>query len=152
VRTAFGANIGYNTTAGGQRLMGLANDEVGLTASLTFNFATPINFFGAYITGVERSCATYTASWGAASFVLPNSGNPTACSVGAAGIQWFGFRSTSSVTSVTFAEVRVAGFRDVIGIDDVIYGVVVPEPSTYVLLASGLAALAGVARRRQRRT
>jgi hypothetical protein len=151
VRTGNTVNLGYNTTVAGNRFMGLSPNGLGNTGSLTFNFATAINFFGGYFTGVERpSCGVITATWGAASFGLVNTGSATDCSA-TAGIQWFGFRSNNSFTSVTFTEVSAANLRDIIGIDDVIYGtVVIPEPSTYALLATGLAAMAVVGRRRRR--
>jgi hypothetical protein len=149
VRTGNTVNLGYNTTTAGSRFMGLSPASLGGTGALTFNFATAINFFGAYITGVERpSCGVVTATWGAASFGLVNTGSATDCSA-TAGIQWFGFRSNNSFTSVTFTEVSAAGLRDIIGLDDIIYGVV-PEPSTYALMATGLVAMGIVSRRRRR--
>jgi hypothetical protein len=150
VRTGNTTNLGYNTTAGGNRFMGASPASFGGTGSLTFNFSTAINFFGAFVTGVERpSCGAITATWGAASFALPNSGDPNACSA-TAGIQWFGFRSNNLFTSVTFTEVASPGLRDIVGVDDVIYGVLVPEPSSYLLMATGLAMVGLVAKRRRR--
>lgn len=144
------SQLGFNTTAGGSQFLSQGPD--GPTGSLTLTFSTAINFFGAYLSGVEGACGTTTAVWGVTSFVLPSSGGAS-CS-GSGGLQWFGFVApvSASFTSITFNQVR-PGTRDIIGLDDMIYGArvsAIPEPGTYAMLGLGLVAVAVTARRRRR--
>ncbi|MEP6778368.1 MAG: PEP-CTERM sorting domain-containing protein [Gemmatimonadaceae bacterium] len=146
--------FGYNTTPGGSKFLRFAATS-GLSGTMTLNFATAINFFGGYFTGVENVCAATTASWGTASAVLKNSNAATTCH-GTGGIQWFGFVAPASAAfnSITFNQVPGEGPSDYWGLDDFIYGsravTVSPEPSTYALMLGALSALAVAARRRRR--
>ncbi len=151
IRNSSSAFFGYNTTAGGSQFLGQSPNAFGATGTLTLNFATAINFFGGYFTGVGGTSAPTTAIWGAASFAFPNSDAD-----GTGGIQWFGFvaPASASFTSVNFTNVSTANVRDIWGMDDIIYGsrsdtVTTPEPGTYVLMFAGLGALALAARRRR---
>ncbi|MEP6766895.1 MAG: PEP-CTERM sorting domain-containing protein, partial [Gemmatimonadaceae bacterium] len=145
--------FGYNTTPGGSKFLRFAATP-GLSGTMTLNFATAINFFGGYFTGVENVCGVTTATWGATSAVLKNSNGGATCN-GTAGIQWFGFVAPASAAfnSVTFNQVPGAGPSDFWGLDDFIYGsravTVSPEPSTYLLMLGALSVL-GVAARRRR--
>lgn len=151
---SFNGEVGFNTTAGGTNFLGISsgfNSQGTGTGTLTLTFSSAINFFGGYVTGRQTSCGSITATWGANSFLLPNSGDASCGSN--SGVQWFGFVSNTAVNTVTFTDVALGDFRDVAGIDDIIYGTTtttVPEPSTYVLLGAGLAVLGVVSRRKNR--
>ena len=136
--------IGYNTTAGGARFFRLSPD-FGSTATLTIDFGATRTGFGVYITGIQQGFGLTTATWGANSFLLPD----TQGAPGEAGVQFFGFVDAGGVTSVTFTTVANPGVgRDIMGFDDLQVSAV-PEPGTVALTLTGLAALAGVARRRR---
>ena len=108
----------------------------------TFTFASGINAFGAYFTGVQLASSKITFSDGSnQSLGIPgNFAN--------GGVAFVGFTDFSkSITSVT---VDVSG--DIAALDDVRYAKVtaaVPEPETYALMLGGLCAMVWVARRRR---
>jgi hypothetical protein len=133
----FGANGSWDSAVG--PIIGL-NDSTaidGSTDTMTIAFTTPVTEFGDYFNYV------------------PNSGNPTPISVydtvgnligtydltfatsGAVDSgEWLDFSSTTPIGSVTLTDNYVA------------ISAPTPEPSSFVLLGSGLLAAAGVARRR----
>ena len=135
---------GYNTTAGGANFFRFS-PEFNSTATLTIDFGATSTAFGVYITGIQHGFGLTTATWGANSFLLPD----TQGAPGSAGVQFFGFVEAGGVTSVTFTTVAIPAVgRDIMGFDDLQVNAV-PEPGTVALMLTGLAALAGVARRRR---
>jgi hypothetical protein len=108
-----------------------------LGGSLVFTFTTPVQFFGAYLSGVQNFLQdTYTFSDGSAQTIdVPETG--TSNSIGE--LVFVGFTDAGkSITSVTIN----AGTNafDAIGVDDVRYqsaASAVPEPGSTTLLLTG---------------
>lgn len=128
---------GYNTTSGGSYFL-----EV--TYNTTFNFASPIEAFGAYFTGVQRADATLTYTDGTTTTVtLP------AAEISFGGTTFFGF--TDFGASIVSIDYFTGTGGDYVGVDDITYQVsqtpAVPLPATLPLLAAGFGALA-IARRK----
>lgn len=134
-RTMVGAGCGaalcgYNTTVAGSWFMDA-------TFNTTFNFASPIDTFGAYFTGVQRGDATLTYTDGSTTtLVLP------AATLGSGGTSFFGFSDLgASIASIAYF---TGTGGDFVGVDDIRYGnarAAVPEPSILILLALGLLGL-----------
>jgi hypothetical protein len=136
---------GFNTTAGGSEYI----DMIGGT--LTFTFATPTQFFGAYLSGVQNfgQTDTVTFSDGTTQTInVPNAG--TDGNNGA--LDFVGFTDAGKlITSVTInagqAGPGASGGEDEIGVDDVRYQSAplntsaVPEPGSLTLVFSGFASL-----------
>ncbi|MGD0014371.1 MAG: PEP-CTERM sorting domain-containing protein [Bryobacteraceae bacterium] len=125
---------GFNTTSGGSQWLSLYG------GSVTFTFASPINAFGAYLSGVQVDGESITFNDGAPQsigIVDPGSG-----------VQFLGFSDTSAFSSVT-----INVLNDIVAVDDVRYGSpgstgsAVPEPATFGLFGTALAGL-GFLRRR----
>jgi PEP-CTERM motif len=119
---------GYNTTAGGSNF---AEMEGG---SLTFTFATPIQFFGAFLSGVQDFVQdTMTFSDGSSQTIdVPEAG--TSSNVGE--LVFVGFTDAGKTISSVTVNAGTNGF-DAIGVDDVRYQSAassVPEPGSVVLL------------------
>lgn len=133
-----GALCGFNTTLGGQNFLSLSG------GSATFNFVTPISFFGAYFTGIQTDLVpqeTVTFSDGSSQTI----NFPTSTGGGGAFIGFTDFgKSISSVT--------INATNDIIAIDDVRYGnpsAAVPEPATWAMMFVGLGGLGVMMRRRR---
>jgi len=130
--------FGFNTTPGGSQWLSLFG------GSATFNFATPVNYFGAYLTGVQLGgeAFQFTDSGGSESVAIPNPGS---------GAEFVGFTDTNSFSSVT---INVGG--DIVGVDDVrvegpaISSSTTPEPSSLAMFAISVLTGGGFLRRRLR--
>jgi hypothetical protein len=123
------------------------------TATLTFNFATPINSFGAYIVGLGNDAPfNFRFDDATGQVTLTASG----LSDGYSEVQFLGFtdfgQSISSV-ALNLTEVpadAINSWSYALGIDDVNYSSsAVPEPTSVLLLITGGAGL--IAKRRKER-
>jgi len=128
--SAFPSLDGYNTTSGGSNFVEM------MGGNLVFTFATPVQFFGAFLSGVQDFFQdTITFSDGSSETIdVPETG--TSSSVGE--LVFVGFTDAGkSISSVTInAGTPTAGFDD-IGVDDVRYQSAassVPEPGSVILL------------------
>ncbi len=132
------ALCGDNTTPGG-RIFAYSNAA---SATLTFNFTSPITSFGAYFGGLQTaSNAIVFTSGGAQSIPL----NPAA----AGGFSFVGFSDTAaSISSVTI-DIPF----DLISVDDVMFKSVqigaVPEPTTWAMMLVGFGFTGAMIRRRK---
>lgn len=130
---------GGNTTLGGTGFWDLYEFASGSTR---FDFLAPMNYFGAFLGGTQLAGSYLRVFFDGSSedIAIPFSGS--------GGSGFVGFSSTAA-----FSRVDLVMANDYVGFDDLIFGGntnVVPEPSTYALMASGLLALGAAARRRRR--
>mgnify|MGYP002777080246 CR=1 FL=1 len=99
-------------------------------------------FFGSNILGNFQAgniAISWVTSLGSGSVTL---NNPAVAS-------FWGIVTTGTLTSVTVSAVQPTGSNLWPTVNDLRLGTVVPEPSTYALMATGLAGLAAVRRRRK---
>jgi hypothetical protein len=138
---------GFNTTPGGASFIEVQ------AGTVTFSFATPTQFFGAYFTGVQNffSGEDITFSDGTSELIsIPETG--TSGSVGA--VDFVGFTDAGkSISSITLNAGNANTGADYIGIDDVSYqsaavNSTVPEPDSIALMLTGCLGLAAGIRRR----
>jgi hypothetical protein len=117
--------------------------------TLTFTFATPTQFFGAFLTGIQTSFFqdTFTFSDGTSESInVPGVG--TTSSSGA--LDFVGFTDAGkSISSVTITASVPGSEFDAIGVDGVEYQSVAttPEPDSMLLVFSGMASLGMMYRR-----
>jgi hypothetical protein len=134
-----GSLCGFDTTPGGQYFYNL----YGGTA--TFDFTTPIDAFGMYITGLQTDVVgqeSITFSDGSTETI----DTPTSTDGGGA---FMGFTDPgASIVSVSYD-----ASNDIVSLDDVQYGDVAstsatPEPNSFLLFGTGIVGLAFLMRRR----
>ena len=143
---------GYNTTAGGSHFLSVfpAQSGLGSTEDIIFTFASPVQAFGCYFTGLENSFATETIMFkggSTQSFVLDGSQT-------GGGVTFFGFTAVSPlVTEILLHVANTSNGRDLFGMDDMQYVVraAVPEPGAIALAGSAILAGTGFLRGRKRR-
>jgi len=109
------ATLGYNTTAGGTKHVGVwPIFDIG-TCSLRFTFDTPIQAFGTYVTGLGTANGNLFVQYvygGSQSIAVQ--GDPSG------GVLYFGFvEPGAAIASVTLALEDVIDTRDIFGVDDV---------------------------------
>ena len=140
--TTFGGLYGFNTTPGGAQWLGFAG------GTATFTFTNPTEYFGFWLTGLQTFFTSgETVSYNGAdgqTLNIPINVN--------GGAQYFAFTDAGNpFTSVTINNLPTANGTDAWGIDDVSYNAgstSTPEPSTLVLLGSGVLGMAGLIRRK----
>jgi len=101
------------------------------------------NSAGAFVPGVTLNLAATTTGGGTQNFSM----------VGLSTTSFFGFLAASNWTSLTVTAVQPAGSFNWSTVNDFRVAQapvdVIPEPSTYALMATGLIGLVGIARRRR---
>jgi len=142
------STLGYNTTAGGSRFLRVVPIfDIG-TASATFDFDTPVQAFGTYVTGLGTAAgALHVVFSDGTAQDLSVAGSPSG------GVQFFGFTDEGKlISSIQLRLTGVTGSRDIFSVDDVRFvaaSEAVPEPSTLAIFAvAGLGA--GVYLRRRK--
>jgi hypothetical protein len=127
---------GFNTTPGGAQYI---EDQAG---TITFTFATPTQFFGAYLTGLQNYYAQdlITFSDGTTEVIdAPETGTGS----GTGSVDFVGFTDAGkSISSVTITSDTNGVGTDYIGIDDVEYQTsTAPEPASMGLVSGALVGL-----------
>lgn len=147
-------DLGYNTTAGGDSHLRVTPGGFGDwgSLSLTLNYASGINAWGGFFTGLETGAGGYsgflTLSYTDGStteIAIPES--PTG-----GGVTFLGFLDhTALFNGITITETSDSdGGRDVWGLDDITTANV-PEPSVLFLMSAGLFGMSLASRRRIRK-
>jgi hypothetical protein len=135
---------GDNTTAAGARFLEIPGSTLG---TLTFTFLTPINSFGAYFGGLQVSTTTLNFDDGTSQSILLAPG----ATVAAGGFGFVGFTDFGAAIS----SISIDAVNDILTVDDILYTSIrqteIPEPSSFAMLAIGLAAVVKFGRRTQGR-
>ena len=143
---------GYNTTPGGSKFLSVFPAAFrGGSEDVLFNFTSPVQAFGSYFTGLEKSFATETIEFvGGTSQTFVLDGSTTG-----GGVTFFGFTAISpSVSQIDIHLANTSAGRDLFGIDDLQYVTVsptsVPEPGTAPFLVGlSVSGIALIVRRKR---
>lgn len=130
---------GCNTTPGGSSFY-----EPYDLGTARLDFAAPINYFGAFVGGMQRPIRSYIQAFfndGGSSLIWLDGDFSNG------GTGFYGFTSSQLISRVDLFILY-----DYVGVDDMSYGTLnaVPEPSSIALVTAGMAALTFAARRRKR--
>jgi hypothetical protein len=135
------AFYGFNITLGGGQWASVDG------GTLTFNFATPITSFGAYLTGVQLADSIEVNGSSVVSVENPVPGD--------GGVAFLGFTGGAPVSQVVIN--AQPSYGDIIGVDNVQYtaldvtdtggGAPVPEPATWLIMLLGVGAIGAALRR-----
>jgi hypothetical protein len=132
---------GFNTTPGGSNYVEM------IGGSLNFTFATPTQFFGAYITGVQSVFYSDVITFSDGTSQTVNITNPDPS---AGGITFVGFTDPGKLLTSLQIYTGPQSGADYVGVDDVSYQAAVPEPGSMALcLISMVAGGVTLARRRR---
>ena len=103
---------------------------------MTFSFAAGVQFFGAFITGVQSTFFNDTLTFSDGTSQTISITNPSAM---AGGVTFLGFTDAGrSITSLTINAGTATTGADFIGVDDVTYqATAVPEPASSLLVGTG---------------
>ena len=137
--------LGYNTTLGGTKHLRMVPlSRVG-TATVVFDYAAPIQAWGAYLTGLGTADGSLFVTFDDG---MSQEFNVTGDAGG--GVQFFGFTDAGkSIVSIGLELRGVSSSRDIFGVDDVRH-VAIPEPSSLLLLCMGVFGFLTYARRRRK--
>lgn len=142
IRNTQSATNGYNITDPGEQFIRFKRDNsrIEIPGILRFDFDSPVQAFGCYITGLGDKSGDMVAIFQSdTEYFVPIEGSSTG------GALFFGFVDPGmEIYSVAFAigpEVEGEGALDIYGVDDVRYVGLVPEPASMVAVSLGLAAL-----------
>jgi len=134
-----GAVCGFNTTAGGQFFRRVSG------GSVRFSFTNPVDAFGFFVNGLQTNIVSQqTIVYVDGGSVTRTINMPSSINGGGAFIGFIDFGQL--ISSVTFNATQ-----DILGFDDLRFGrsaadpgnpmPPIPEPSTYLLMVTGLAGL-----------
>jgi hypothetical protein len=118
--------LGYNTTSGGSQFARLAFKDVTQSVKVIFSFATPIQAWGAYFTGVGSADGNTVIEFSDGTIQTQRlAGDRTG------GVSFLGFTDPSKkISTITVLQTPVNGVSgDILGIDDLRYVVAVPTPA-----------------------
>jgi hypothetical protein len=139
--------LGYNTTAGGENYLRFVPEfDVG-TATLTITFDTPVQAWGAYLTGLETDIAGDL-------YIVYDDGSVVEHAIAGTangGVQFFGFTDSGMLISqIVLEERNISSTRDIWGLDDMRY-TPIPEPASMLMLGALGAGLAGARKARRKK-
>lgn len=131
--------LGYNTTPGGSQFAQLAYNDFTQPVGVTFSFATPIQAWGAYFTGVGTAVGSTVIQFSDGTF-------QTQSVLGAlnGGVSFLGFTDPGrQISAITVLQTPVDGAAgDILGIDDIRYVSSIPTPALLPgLVGVGIAVL-----------
>jgi hypothetical protein len=148
IATGGSVTAGYNTTAGGSKYLSFLPGTTPLqtTQGYLLSFATPIQAFAAFFTGVGSASGTLQLSFSDGTnqtLTVQSSGNT-------GGISYFGFTDAGkSISTISLLFNNQRSINDSFGIDDISFVSAVPEPDTFLPLAALASAFGFLALRKR---